>query len=96
MLETVSSMSWPDLNNDSSRRPAPATEYSETPIPVPETMAAVPSTSTSDEPVSAARPKEQEEEPPLDVEVLKEIARKALIDALNSVQFYHKPVFREC
>ncbi|KAI0803180.1 Sec1-like protein [Irpex lacteus] len=47
-------------------------------------MAAVPSTSTSDEQTTPARPQE-EDEALLDVSILKEIARKALIDALNSV-----------
>ncbi|GJE86210.1 Sec1-like protein [Phanerochaete sordida] len=49
-------------------------------------MAATPvaSTSTAPEPTQPAR-QPKEEEQPLDVSVLKELARKALVDALNSV-----------
>ncbi|KAI0095231.1 Sec1-like protein [Irpex rosettiformis] len=47
-------------------------------------MAAVPSTSPDDEQSTPTRPQD-EDEPLLDVSVLKETARKALIDALNSV-----------
>lgn len=48
------------------------------------TMAAVASTSTVEEPPTIARVS-QEDEQLLDVSILKEIARKALVDALNSV-----------
>ena len=47
-------------------------------------MAAAPSTSTADEPTTPARTQD-EDEPLLDISILKETARKALIDALNSV-----------
>ncbi|KAI0347981.1 Sec1-like protein [Trametopsis cervina] len=47
-------------------------------------MAAAPSTSTFDEPTTTERTK-NEDEPLLDVSILKEVARKALVDALNSV-----------
>lgn len=46
--------------------------------------AALASTSNSEE--QTTRPAKDEDEPLLDVSVLKELARKALVDALNSVR----------
>lgn len=52
----------------------------------PAVMAAAPvaSTSTTESPAPPSR-QSKEDEPPLDTSVLKELARKALVDALNSV-----------
>ena len=50
-------------------------------------MAAAPVASTSSTPDPSAVPRQpKDDEKPLDVSILKELARKALVDALNSVR----------